>query len=222
MTGTSVAASRGALPELASTPALDLGADDIVLPRLYIGQFMSDHVQQQLVKPGSLFLAAGSEDPDPQVLWELDEKSKLKDDVVLHVLSLRRAKSFSEGGELQRYDYDDPAAPEGAWVTYNYMIALPAVSDEVPAKLLLTRTGKPAAQQINTILKKNESRGPAWQSAFKLTTAVRENPKGKFFVPRIGIATATAEGTAIAESLASQLGTRPESQFQASGEEPAI
>jgi len=221
MASKAVAPAKSQVPALVNTPALEIDADDIVLPRLYIGQFMSDAVKQQLVKPGSIFIAAGKDDPEPITLWDIKDDGK-KTGPVVHVLSLRRGKSIAEGGELVLFDYNDPEAPPDAWVTYNYMIAIPDVDTEVPFKWLLTRTGKPAAQQINTVIKRNETRAPSWHYAFEVTTAQRENKKGEFFVPRVRKIDATADNVSIATDLALMLSERPDVDSYSNGSEPAI
>lgn len=209
-----------AVPDLVRTPALTITAEDVALPRIYIGQFMSKAVQEQLVKPGVIFSATGQDDPDPQVLWS--ESDKKNPGVRLYVIGLRKGKSISDGGELQLFDYDDPNAPPDAWVTYNYTVAIPSVDEDVPFKLLLTRTGRPAALQMNTVLKKNSIGGPAWANAFLLTTAARENAKGKFFVPRVAITEPVESEVAVAASLAEMMSSAPEPSYGPAGEQPAI
>lgn len=205
------------VPALASTPALEIGSEDVALPRLYIGQYMSDHVQEERVKAGAIFTALGKDDPDPQVLWEPDQKGG----VVFHVIALRKGKSISENGELVLFAYDDPEAPPDAWVTYNYVIALPEADQDVPYKWLLTRTGRPAAQQINMVIKKNEARGPAHELAFEVISSPRENAKGKFFVPRIRPVEAKDENIKVAEQFLTLVSSDVAS-VKSDGDEPAI
>ena len=220
MSGKAVATAKSAVPALATTPALEIGAEDIALPRLYIGQYMSDAVKDRNIDVGAgdIFVASGKDDPDPQVLWVAGSD---KPGPVVHVLSLRRGKSISEGGELVLFDYNDPDAPPEAWVTYNYMIAIPSFDEEIPVKWLLTRTGKPAAQQMNTVLKKNEGRGPSWVNAFEVTTDQRENKKGEYFVPRVRKVEADDAAVKVAESLAAVVASQPIESYS-NGDEPAI
>lgn len=205
-----------AVPALVSTPSVELTAEDVALPTIKLGQFMSDHVQEDRVPAGSIFSATGSDDPDPIVLWEQGSDDLL----TFHVLALRKGKSISDGGELVLFAFDDPDAPSDAWVTYNYVVALPEVEEEMPYKFLLTRTGKPAAQNINTVIAKNAAT-PAPQLAFTLDCVQRENKKGKFFVPRVKHVEATESNVAIAEKLAGLVpgDTAPQA---APADEPAI
>lgn len=207
------------VPDLVRTPALTITAEDVALPRIYLGQFMSKAVQRQEVKAGQIFAATGQDDPDPQVLWSPGDS----EGVLFHVLGLRKGKSLSDGGELVLFDFDDPAAPPEASVTYNYTVACPETDDGevVPYKLLLTRTGTPAARNINTVLKKTQNTGPCWERAFRLTAAERENAKGKFFVARAGEVEATPDNIKVAESLA-LLMSAVSIEHAATGKQPAI
>ena len=220
MTSSTVSKREAQVPDLIQTPALTITAEDVALPRLYVGQFMTKAVQEQLVKPGTIFSAAGAEDADPVVLFDPAKKDP---GVLFHVLGLRKGKSWTAGPgeELQLFDYDDPAAPADAWITYNYTVYVPEGSDDVPYKLLLTRTGKPAALQINTVLKKNSISGPSWETAFRLTTSPRENNKGKYFVPRVAVVEATKEHIATAQTIALDMFSQATAPT-ARSEEPAI
>jgi hypothetical protein len=209
---------KGAVPALAPTPANELSAEDIALPTIKLGQFMSEHVQEKRVDAGSIFSATSSDDPDPITLWEQGSDDKLR----FYVLALKKGKSVSSDGELVLFDYNDPEAPPDAWVTYNYTVALPNVDAEMPFKFLLTRTGKPAAQQINTVLAKNGTT-PAYKLAFELDCVERSNKKGKFFVPRVKHVEMTEAESAVAENLSSLVNADPAAAAPADrAEEPQI
>jgi hypothetical protein len=211
--------SQASVPDLVRTPALEITAEDVALPRLYVGQFMSQAVQDGLVKPGDVYVADGADDPSPEVLWAFGSDSP---GALVHVLSLRKGKSAQVDGDLELYDYDDPAAPEDAWVTYNYIVALPEVDAEVPAKWLLTRTGRPTAQRINTVIKRNEATAPAFAHAFRVKTVERKNEKGRFYVPAITVVDAQNENLAVAEKLAVSLAPRLSLEAAPTGDQPAI
>ncbi len=208
---------QSALLDLPHTPALDIGSEDMQLPRVKIGQFMSAAVQEQLVKPGSIYSTTGEDDPSPISLW--DPKTK-GEGVLFHVLDLRKGRSAMVDGQFERYAYNDPDAPAEAWVTYDYAVCLPEVDPEVPHKMLFTRTQTPCAKAINTVLAKNQARGPAYATAFRLTTVERENAKGKYFVPRATIVETTSLGLEAAAALAMAISSIPEQQ--ATGDEPSI
>ena len=77
------------------------------------------------------------------------------------------------------------------------------------------------AKNINLILKKNEAKGPSWETAFRLTTAKRENDKGKFYVARVATVAATAKHVEAAADLAQLVAGAPEPAPTRS-DEPAI
>jgi len=205
------------LPALTHTPAMEITAEDVALPRMKVGQYMTEQVKQQSVQFGDLFVSLGEDDPDPIILASLDDEKG----AIVHVLDMYKGKSLSEGGELTLYDYDDPAAPPEAWVTYNYTVAVPEADDYLPCKWMLTRTGRTTAQQINTILKKNEAAGPAYVNAFEVTTLKRENAKGEFAVPRVRLVEADPKNVEIAAKMAEMISGRP-APAAASSDEPAI
>lgn len=209
---------KAALPELAPTPALDIDANDVALPRLKAGQYMSPQVQEQMAKFGDLFVSLGEDDPDPHILWSLGDEGG----VTIHVIDMYKGKSLSDGGELTLYAFDDPDAPKEAWVTYNYIIAIPEHDDYLPCKWMLTRTGRTAAQQMNTILKKNEAKGPAYVNAFEVTTVHRENAKGKFVIPRVRHVEADPKNIEIASKMAEMVAGRPADSAVQATDEPGI
>lgn len=189
--------SGGGVPALVQ-PSLDLTPEDVALPRIKVAQFSSAAVQDEIVSPGAIFASAGSEDPDPVVLYEPGSE----EGVTFYVLGLKKGKSITVDNELVVFDYGDPEAPPDAWVTYTYFVAIPEVDEVLPFKWLFTKSAKPAAQQINLLLKKNEATGPSYGIAFSATTQKRENDKGKWFVPRVRQVEANPEHVKLAEDLA--------------------
>ena len=206
------------VPDLVRTPALEIGAEDVALPRLKIGQFMSDLVQEGTVNAGALFVSLGSDDPDPVSLYETGDEEGL----IVHILSMRKGKSVSEGGELVLFDFNDPDAPPDAWTTYNYVVAIPEHDEDVPNKWLLTRTGRPAAQQMNMVLAKASGKTPPHEIAFEVKTVQRENKKGKFYVPRVRQVEATEANVAIAAKLSGLISPQAAAPAPSAEAEPAI
>lgn len=209
------------VPALAPTPANELSGEDIALPSIKLGQFSSDYVKHDQVPKGSIFSSTGQDDPDPVVLWEQGDDEKLR----FYVLALKKGKSVSADGELVLFDYNDPDAPPEAWVTYQYVIAIPSKDDTMPYKFLLTRSGKPAAQAINTIIAKNANT-PAYKLAFELDCKERSNKKGDFFVARVSHVEATEAEVEVAEQLSHLVNADPAAGQAAPAadraEEPAI
>lgn len=219
MTGKAIESTASAVPDLVRTPSLDITAEDVALPRLYIGQFMTKACQDRLVNHGDIFLATGKDDGDPRVLWGFGSGDP---GPVFYVIGLEKGKSVqdSDSGELLLFDYDDPTAPPEAWITYKYTIAIPAAEWDVPIRYLLTKTGRPAAQQINTVLKK-DAQSPSWVHAFELTTDDRENKKGKYWVPKIKEVEGNPDHVDRAGNLFLQI-AGVSMEARASGAEPAI
>lgn len=220
--GTELEQAASAVPALARTPALDIGSEDVALPRIKIGQFMTGQVRNGLVKAGCIFASTGED--DAEVLY--DPSAKNAKPLVAHVISLTKGKSITADGDLQTYAFNDPDAPADCWTTYNYVVCLPEHDAELPFKWLFTRTAAPSAKKINLVLMRNEARGPAYGQAFHIDTVPRENAKGKFFVPRVTPAEATEENIAVAAKLAEMVaGTVPERSLATSAggaDEPAI
>ncbi len=202
-------------------PPLDIDSNDVALPRIYVGQNNSKAVESDLVKRGSLYSATSGDDADPVVLWDPTKTGK-NPGVIFHVLGLFKGKSITVDGELQRYAFNDPDAPTDCWVTYNYTLCLPELDEDVPYKLLLTKSAKGTAQKINTILKKNEGRGPAYATAFALSTSPRENAKGKWHVAEVKPATAKADAIKLAEGMAQMISGHVSAPQVTAGDEPAI
>lgn len=192
------------VPALVNTPAFDVGAEDVALSRIYVGQSMSQHVQDGLASFGSLYTALDTDDPEPVVLWSPDGG---EEPVRFHVLGMRRGKSTVVDGELLRFDFDDPEAPADCWTTYNYVVALPAVDTEVPFKWLLTRSAQPTARRINSVIVKNGEKTPLHALAFDATTIKRSNRKGTYAVPQARFVEANEEDVEVAAKLASLIPT---------------
>lgn len=194
---TDVAVSQSAVPDLVRPRGLELGAEDVALARVKIGQFMSSVVQEKLVDAGQIYASTGQDDPEPLIIDE--------EDAIFYVLDLKKGKSWSpEPGTLQRYDFDDPDAPADAWVTYDYLVSFPKIETLMPFKLMLTRTGLPAARQINSVIAKAAPQ-PHYSLAFQLRTIQRENKKGKFYVPQVFRVESDDADVKVAESLAIQM-----------------
>jgi len=217
MAGKAVAKNDVAeLPDLVPTPAMDIGADDVALGRLKIGQHMSPQVTDTNAKYGDIYSVMSKEDGDPQIVWEFGKEeangqSENKDKGLLfHVLDMYRGRSLETDGVLTLFDYNDPAAPPDAWITYNYFLCIPALDDYLPIKYILTKTGRQAAQQMNTVLKRTAERGPMYLNAFELTAKKTSNDKGKYCVPIIRQVEATEETVRLASDMTLMMQGRPD------------
>lgn len=187
-----LATTGSRLPDLyrPQSVSADLDGTDIVKPKLKIGQYMSPQVQEGLVKAGSIFTHL-TED-DAETIIEAGPEGVQAMGLEFYVLGVRKGKSISEDGELRTFAFNDPNAPEDAWITYTYTLAIPTVDSELPYQLLLTRTSIPAARQLNLLLKKYEAQGGGGLPAFVLKTKLRQNTekKYKWFVAQVSTAPA--------------------------------
>ena len=205
--------------DLTPTPALDIDSSDVALPKLYVAHYLTKAVQDGLVVAGQIFSASGPADPDPVVLYDGKPDSE---GVLIHVLSLTKGRSAKVGDDLKIFAFDDPDAPADSWITYNYVVVVPEFDADVPHKLLLARSGTSAARTINTVLKKNEARGPAYLAAFRISTAKQENDKGRWFTPLVRVVEAKAEHVALVSGLADLVCAAPAQISPPRSDEPSI
>lgn len=209
-------------PALANTPALDIDSGDIILPRVKIAHTSSVAFQNGAVRFGDLYSAAGKEDPDPEVLRDVDSTDE---GVLFHVIGIKKGKSATVDKQFTTYDFNDPNAPVDALVTYDYTVCLPEVDAGLPYKWLMSSSASgPAAKSINMLLKRNEENGPPFLLAFRATTKPRENPKGKFYSLLVRQVEATPENIKATEALAILIASAPqivEREFEPSTQ-PAI
>lgn len=226
MASTAVAKKEASKVPALVTPtssfASEIDASDIAFSRMYIAQYSTKAVKNKKIdiEAGDIFVAQGNEDPEPILLWR--EGQAEDEGPVIYMIGMKKGKSYSEqGGELEIYDFDDPMAPEKAWVTYNYTIVIPSVDEDMPFKWLCTKTGKASAMKINMTIKKNAGRYPDWANAFRITTAFRSNPKGDYYVPMVTNVEADPEHVDLAGALAELVGAST-SDIRSTTEEPAI
>lgn len=233
-TSTDVAVQEAAaLPELYD-PAQALGnidSGDISLPRLYKGEYQAALVQDDVVPKGSIYVAAGADDPDPQVI-----AAKAGEKVLVHILKAWKGKSANlddngnvvkSGGTFTTFAFNDPNAPAEASTDFHYIVILPDVDPDVPVKLTLSKTSVPAAKKINFLLLKNVGQ-PPHTLAFELNTKHREKSsdgqKYKWFVweaRQVDPVPANVEAAAKLSELVLADST-PNNIERSAGTEPAI
>lgn len=211
------------VPALAPTPAFELDANDFALSRLYVGQYMSPAVQNEIAKAGDFFVAEGGEDPDAEVLWSLAKGTDPKKNpgVLLHVLGLTKKKSKQVDGKLELFEFND--APIDAQTTYNFMVCLPEVDADLPVKWLLKGKSSGAAKKIIKVIVKAMINQPIYGPAFRITSKLDSNDKGKFAVVQASPVTADPAHVEIAAKLfplVESLGSAPIAAPR--GDQPSI
>jgi hypothetical protein len=203
-----------AVPALAYDAASSVSAEDIAIPTIYMGQRAQSLVEAGFAKPGDIYSAQSQDDSDAQVLWEYGSKDE---GVLIIPLHLRKSWSFSPGAGMQLEiwpfeargrDYpdgpplDDPDPKKRAWLTYNYTLLVPEVDPQMPYRTRFYRSGVPAAQKINF----EQAKDPGHLHAFRWVTTERSRQGvGKWYIPQLVNAEATAEQFASAVSLLNQL-----------------
>lgn len=197
----------------------DIGTEDIALPKLYICQPLTKAVQDDIAKAGDVIVAAGSEDPDAEVIYSSKAGGE---GVLFRVLRLDRGKSYSEpGGQLQTWTYDDSSAHPDAWTTYTYTVVLPEVDQDMPHKFLLTRSNRRTAKRMNLLLAKALQKGSLYDVAFRLTTEQKQNDKGRWHVAVVKVVTSD-EGIDAAEALSDMVNVTPSAPVAPATDAPAI
>lgn len=226
------------VPDLAPTPAAtgNLDSGDISLPRLYKGEFQSGLVQEGVVPKGAIFVAAGADDPDPQIIAE-----NPGDKVLVHILAAYKGKSANiddagnvvkSGGTFTTWSFEDPSAPDEANVDFHYVVILPDVDPDIPVKLTMSKTSVPAGRKINFLLLKNPDL-PTHRLAFELNTKQREKKDGgqtyRWFVWEARLVESDQANIEAAGKLAGLVNSRSSSSQQAAiertagpGNEPGI
>lgn len=220
---TEVANRKSSVPALAPTPALQFDAGDLPTPRVYVAQSLSNAVTEGHVKVGDIYSSAGQDDPEPTILWESGSD---KPGTLFHILTMRKGKSLVVDGDLQRFDFDDPEAPFDANTTWDYTISLPEIDEDLPYKFLLKSSNgsdKAQAQKINMILAKNSISGPAWATAFRITSAEKVSKRvgKKYFVAQVRAVEPNKKHVELAERTA-MLVVIPGPAPAPRGDQPAI
>ena len=214
------------VPDLVRTPALEIESQDVALPKLKLGQFTADAVKAQLVPAGSLYTTVGPDDPDPETLLApagrgAKDTSAAESGVKFYVLGMTKGWMYSEQGssDFETWEWNDPSRHPDAWVTYRYTVAIPEVDEEVPYTLIMTKSAKPAAKQMNTVLAKS-GRLP-WHTAFEVRTKHKSKGSNEWFIPLITTVETDADEIKVAEKLAIMVAGQA-AEFNSTGEEPAI
>lgn len=221
---TEVATRPSSVPALANTPSsMQVDADDIQRRRLYIGQPLSGAVTEGIAKNGDLYVSAGQDDPDPQVLWTGKYDSQKNPGIVVH--ALRQSKSWTyapDNNTFEKYDFTDTERPEGCDKTYDFEFAIPEVDEELPYKFSMRRSNAGAGRKMIDVLIRNSISGPIYQTAFRLWTAQKETKSGsKYWVVQLTPVDADPKNVTIAEGLSS-LVTPGTQTVVTSGNTPAI
>jgi hypothetical protein len=173
-----------AIPEgSAALPELYDSADmaDIQLPEIRVQQKTSDMVENGTTKFGDVVLSLGSDDVDPVFLIGGPEKRESFKGYIIGRKKFAASTGQSTGDgfhfhQTAERDEDDP----DSWVGYFFMIALPEFDRDIPARIMLWRSGRFAAKKINFFVAKAlKEQGPAPHVSFGVER--KENAKGSWY-----------------------------------------
>lgn len=208
---TAVAPVDSALPELAATPATSVEFDDIALPSLYLAHRLSKAVGSGLVNVGDLFVAFGSDDEEPQVVYEKGGK----EGVLFVPLHMYKTHTHSDGENLSSWPYGNGEPPAEAvqlaestgkplFKTYNYLVLLPDYDTELPVNFRLnSKSQRPAANKINLTVQR--AGGRWFQYAFRATTKMVPRGNSDYPVPVIEQVNLSKDVAKTAEALFAQV-----------------
>lgn len=196
---TAVAETASAVPARRYDSSREITREDVALPRIKKGEFMSDHVKEGRVAYGAIFAELGNDDPAPVTLAEAGNPSTKP--VTMYVLDgPRKAWSLSDkaltGGELKTWAFDDPERPEEAWVTYQYAVAIPDHDQDLPYTILFTRTSAPAAKQLNLLLMKASQSGDPAETPIALTAKKVSKGSNDYTILQVALADVKASDKA--------------------------
>jgi hypothetical protein len=174
-------ATPSPLPDLVRPQAAAnrLSIEDVTLPRLYRGEKSSNAVENGDAPLGCVYIAQGSDDPNPIVVADPAPKGQeVGPTIRAHVLGVKKGLSLRENNELRTWPFGDPSAPAAARITYDFTLVLPEVDQDVPVKVLMASTSTGTAKRINFDLLKldDPSRWP--ELAFDLALKKRSRTEG--------------------------------------------
>lgn len=179
-----------------------IGAEDLAIPRMMVGQPTSGAVQDGLVASGAIYVGSDANDPEPVIV----HKPGAKTGVLVHPIALRKQWACTdEAGDFRLADYLAAEVPEDAQLAYTFVLLVPEYDPELPVSLMLKSTGTQTAKKICLAIKRAEP-APPWSVAFRLTTVPRQNDRGRWHVPQAISAEADPKHVGQAGVLAAMLG----------------
>lgn len=172
----------------------NIEAKDVLIPRIFLAQKMSDVVDKSDVKAGQFYLSTTKE-----ALSGVGQS--------LEILILNSFKTWTieqKKGDKYEYHSIEPYSPSQAnlpWdfelmgvtmrrnETFNYYIVLPKdieSGEAIPALLSFRRTQVKCAKAITSyLMKMKQFKAPACMYVIELSSHLEENDLGSFHVPQI-------------------------------------
>lgn len=178
----------------------DITLNDIVLPRIYLLQPLSEFVKSGDGKPGDVVYAGGT-DGYPTNLISADDGTT---EFTAYVVAREKFAATTSGGGIsfhpdKRRDPND----DESWEGWFFDLAIPSHEQTLPIRWMLWKTaGAPAAKAINTLIQKRLGEGDTDPLAIRVRVKSKANRKGQpYFAPTIAPATPDDEGLEVARKV---------------------
>lgn len=171
-----------------------IGQNDIIIPKIYLMQAISDLVEAEKAKAGDWVdsieetILAEREEPLEVIIFD-----SFKNWNVLNVTK----DGKTEFDHVEPYDsktcdypfdgFDDEGNPIRRQLQYNFYCLLPDMIEETPFVLSLSKTATTAAKRINTLFAKLTRTGkPSAAVVLALTSVKESNDKGTWYGISVG------------------------------------
>lgn len=196
------AAAAASLPSMVVTPYEEVSASDVLLPKLYLQQPLSNFVQDGIASPGDVVMATGTDDAMPLTLIDKDNEY-----FYAYVVARKKFAATTAGGGLTFHPDNkrDPNDSE-SWEGWFFDLAITEHEELVPVRWMLWKTaGAPAARAINTLIERARASGDLDPVRIKVTVKQKSNRNGqKYFAPQIAVAPPDADELEKAKAIQRQ------------------
>lgn len=196
-----VASALPAIPPMGFESSTDdVTLNDIVLPRIYLLQPLSDFVKDGTGKPGDMLFAGGT-DGFPTFLVSDEEETT---EFIAYVVSRQKFAATTGNGGIDFHPDNkrDPNDPD-SWEGWFFDLAIPSHEKTLPIRWMLWKTaGAPAARSINTMIQKRLGEGDTDPLCIRVRVKSKTNKRGQqYFAPTVAPAQPDDEGLAVAKSV---------------------
>lgn len=161
---------------------------DIIIPKIYLMQALSDLVEAERAKAGEWVdsieetILAGRDDALEVIIFDSFKRWQ-----IFSVADGKQTFAYSEdytedNCNAPYVDTDDEGKPIHRHLQYNFYCLLPSAIDETPYVLSLSKTATNAAKRINTLFAKlSRINRPSASIVLSLTAEKESNDKGTWY-----------------------------------------
>ena len=159
----------------------EVTASDIKMPEIRITQSNSVTSKEGISKEGDINWIYGADDDAPVKLAGLGKTDN--DSFVGYVLTREKfaATTANDSMDFHPTPHRDPNDPK-SWEGWFFYVAMPGVDEMVPARMMLWKSSKQAAQAINGFIQRAKMRGDNDPIAVRFTVARKANDKGSWAI----------------------------------------